>query len=97
MDAREAVAKAKEHVAALFSDERIQDLGLEEIEYDDTRKRWYITLGFTRPWDTVVARTMTALSLSSQAMRVPRTYKVVTIGDDGCPLSVRNRESADAG
>ena len=35
MDVKEAVAIAKRHVSHIFSEERITNLGLEEVEFDE--------------------------------------------------------------
>jgi len=90
MDVKEAVALAKKHVADLFEEEGAVNIGLEEVEYDD-QDQWHITIGFSRPWD----------ERESWAGLIPpalkRTYKVVVIDKAGRAVSVRNRETADAG
>ena len=40
MDVKQAVQTAKEHVAHLFADEPIMDVGLEEVEFDEVDKVW---------------------------------------------------------
>jgi hypothetical protein len=51
MDVKEAVALAKQSTRELFRDEQIVDLGLEEVEFDDSTGNWLITLGFpVRGW-----------------------------------------------
>jgi hypothetical protein len=35
VDVKEAVKLAKEHVLELFDDEKLTNLGLEEVEFDD--------------------------------------------------------------
>ena len=50
MDVKEAAKLAKDYVADLFKDERISNVGLEEIELRDGRF-WEVTVGFSRPWD----------------------------------------------
>ena len=92
MDVKEAVELAKKHIANLFSNEGITNLGLEEVEYDDARDQWRITLGFSRAWDQQ-GFVVTALGPAA----IKRTYKVVLIDKEGRPLSVKNREAADAG
>ena len=37
MDVKQAVQTAKEHVAHLFADEHISNVGLEEVEFSDFR------------------------------------------------------------
>ncbi len=91
LDVKQAVSVAKEYVGNVFADEGLDNLGLEEVEYVDINDEWRITLGFSRPWDR-------AQSIADVMFpRNPRSYKVVTIGKDGRVLSVKNRETANAG
>jgi hypothetical protein len=83
MDAKSAVELAKNHIADLFAQEGLFNLSLEEVDYDDAREQWRITVGFSRSWD-------------NQVFNARRTYKIVTIDKDGNVLSVKNRETADA-
>ena len=86
MDVMEAVGKAKAHVMALFGDEGIMHLGLEEVEFEDASDAWKITLGFSRPWDQRNA----LATLADQ--RPSRSYKVIRVGDeDGGVISVTTR------
>lgn len=89
MKALQAIAKAKEHVAEMFQDENISNIGLEEIEYIEQGGRWQITIGFSRPWDQ-------PLGIAAQmGGRRGRTFKLVTINDsDGEIVSVKHREPA---
>ena len=90
MDVKQAVAAAKQHVAELFANEGLTDLGLEEVDYDDARDEWLITVGFARPWDVA--------GLARILESVPRrTYKITVIDRTGKALSVKNRETAYAG
>lgn len=87
MDVKEAVGKAKAHVMALFGDEGVMHLGLEEVQFEDASDVWKITLGFSRPWDQAHAL---AAALADQ--RPSRSYKVVRMGDeDGDVISVTSR------
>ena len=72
MDVKQAVAAAKQHVAELFANEGVAELGLEEVDFDEAREEWLITVGFARRWDVAgVARILES---------VPRrTYKIVVI------------------
>ena len=92
MDVREAITLAKAYVAEVFADERAQNVGLEEVEYDDHGDAWNVTIGFSRPWDfPMTLGVASAFSTSRNAIR--RTYKTVRISDqDGKILSVKNRE-----
>jgi hypothetical protein len=91
MDVKDAVSVAKQHLDYLYSGENIANIGLEEVEYDDENDIWYVTLGFSRPWEAP-RNILTALG---QEIQPPRTYKVVRIADkDGKVLSVKNREGS---
>jgi hypothetical protein len=91
MDAKEAVATAKAHVEELFGSEGVFNLGLEEIEFDETSDRWYITVGFSRSWDK-------KQGILADLSPTGRTYKIVMIDNMGGTVrSVKNREAANAG
>ncbi len=51
MDVKQAVEMAKNHIKDLFENEGISNLGLEEVDFDDQTSVWYVTIGFSRPWD----------------------------------------------
>jgi hypothetical protein len=88
MDVKEAVARAKQHVFHLFTEEALSNVGLEEVEFDESRKEWRVTIGFSRPWDKTSG-------LAVLAMPSGRTHKVLRVsGDTGTVLSVKNREAA---
>lgn len=90
MDVKEAVNAAKTYVAELFANEGLSNLGLEEVEFDDSIAAWKVTVGFSRPWD----RPASSFAVLTQAMSMPRSYKVVLIEDaTGRVVSVKNRES----
>ena len=86
LDVKGAVTIAKQYVANLFANEGIIDLSLEEVEHDDARGVWLITLGFSRDWRGVV----------QNPFGVRRDYKIVTLTDAGQVASLKNHESADA-
>lgn len=88
MDVKEAVDLAKQHVADLFAKEGLVNLGLEEVEYDDARELWRITVGFSRAWDQQGVALLVGPA--------KRTYKVVIIDKAGKAVSVKNRETANA-
>ena len=75
MNVKEAVKIAKEHVLDLFAEEEISNLGLEEVEYDDNTEEWFVTLGFSRPWD----EPRNTLASLAQASTPNRSYKIVRI------------------
>ena len=86
MDIKEAVATAKHYVVDLYSDEKIKNVGLEEVEFDDQKGYWLVTVGLTRI--TPANDFVSALGGTPQ-----RLYKMVTInGATGKPLSLRDRE-----
>jgi len=87
MDVNEAVVRSKQYIQQIFGGEGISNIGLEEVEFDDARGTWLVTVGFSRPWDQ--PHSLTAI-LGEQ---LRRSYKIVTIKDDnGDVLSVKNRE-----
>lgn len=89
MDVKEAVARAKQHIADLYADEQISNLGLEEVEFYEADKTWSVTVGFSRPWDSI-RNVVTAISGD---VTPRRSYKVVKISDaSGGVLSVKARE-----
>ena len=77
MDVQEAVRTAKEHLVALFADEEIMHVGLEEVVFDDAADEWRVTIGFSRPWDVKVS----GMTLGSSEVQVGRSYKVIRVDD----------------
>lgn len=51
MDGLKVVELAKQKAHEYFSGESVQRLGLEELEYDEIKNLWYITLSFERKWE----------------------------------------------
>lgn len=95
MDVREAVRLAKAHIADLFADEEIEDIGLEEAvlgSYEPTGvSAWRITIGFTRPWNRKLD-TATMMRWQHRA----RAYKTVEIDVvNGAILGVTDRVLAE--
>jgi len=89
MEVKHAVVVAKQHVSDLFAPEDITNVGLEEIEVDEKRDEWQVTIGFARPWDGQG----TFAAAAGLARR--RTYKIVVISDaSGRVLAVRHRALA---
>ena len=87
MDVKQAVQTAKRHVAEIFSDESIANVGLEELEFDESNQVRAITVGFSRfrgrPGDIVRA-------LDGD---MARTFKIVRIEDrSGRVQSVKHRD-----
>ena len=98
MEVKEAVRKALEYVSDTFSDAKLSNLGLEEVEYDDTNARWKVTVGFSRPWDYPQKSAIEAMSenpFTKPSRPISRTYKVVEIRDsDGKAIAIKMRELA---
>ena len=86
MDVKEAVRTAKNYVAELFADETIANIGLEEVEFNNTSNNWEVTIGFSRPWQ----KNSLATALGNQPPT--RSYKLVCINDDdGHVISLTDR------
>lgn len=90
MQVSEAVEAAKKCVKELFGSEDISDIGLEELEYDESSGEWLVTIGCSRPWD----RPGGSLVALHQAIAFPRrSYKIVRISNaTGAVRAVKNRE-----
>ena len=89
MEVQAAIQKAKEHVAEMYQEEPISQVGLEEVEFEQAKNVWLITIGFVRDWRPQGNR---FLELNTPK----RTYKVVRIRDqDGGLESLRTREVAE--
>lgn len=90
MDAKSAILTAKKHFNDVFSEESLINIGLEEVRFDDTRKEWLITLGFSRPWEAQLGLP----ALARRPTNEPRSYKVVKLKDyDGNLISITNRDA----
>jgi hypothetical protein len=68
LDVREAAKRASEYFAGLYSDQKIDNVQLEEVEISDDEKYWLITLSYPVPPE------LAALNLNFK-----RKYKVFTI------------------
>jgi hypothetical protein len=87
MDVKEAVKVAKSYVADVFGDEGLTNLGLEEVERGEGAEAWRVTVGFSRPWNTL--RNPYTMVTGELAPR--RSYKVVSLRDNGEVISVKQR------
>jgi hypothetical protein len=90
MDVKEIVARAKQYIIELFADQGLINLGLEEVDYDDAKDQWHITIGFSRDWGGGGQYALLG------AAGLPRIYKVVIVDKSGRPLSVKDRFNASA-
>ena len=85
MDVKQAVQTAKEHVVELFADEPIENVGLEEVEFDELGEVWVVTIGFSRFWGSSGDNLVRALGTA-------RDFKIVRIEDEsGRVQSVKHR------
>lgn len=73
MDVKSAIDLAKRYIWEIFRDDNIDEVALEEVEFDEARSRWRITIGFSRPWEQ-----KSGLLTRGGANR---TYKTVEIDD----------------
>lgn len=85
MTKNEAVQLAKAYVADVYADEQPVNVGLEELEFDDDRNAWLVTVGFSRPWDRVEAG---AALTRGGALR--RAFKRLIVSNDGTVRALRN-------
>lgn len=93
MQVNEAVRAAKAYIAEVFAEEKIVEIGLEEVRIDDGI--WDITIGFRRPWPKRVrAETDRGLELLKPKYKFQdRWFKLVRIrDDDGVVLGVYDGE-----
>lgn len=91
MKVNEAVKVALEHVQELFASEKISNLGLEEVDFDQDGE-WIVTVGFSRPWDYPPQPNGLAALAASLNARPARSFKIVRIRDsDGAVIAIRNR------
>lgn len=88
LDPSEAVRHAKRWLASVYADERIKNLGLEEVRFQSGN--WEITLGFDRlPQDGIVESSWMMLFSKPR-----REYKVIVLsGEDSTVIEMRNREA----
>ena len=93
MDVREVVRTAKLYVSEMLADEQVSNVGLEEIDHDTESNNWLVTIGFSRPWNSV----RDSVSILTGDSAVKRVYRVVTVNDStGRVLSMKKRESVEA-
>ncbi len=84
MDVKEAVRTARKYTAELFADDGIENIGLEEVVFDDAEKAWKVTFGFSRPWDRVEPGLAAELKRAATGAHLEwkrRSFKVVQIDD----------------
>ena len=95
MDFKEAIAAAKKYINEIYADEQVTNLGLEEIEHIGSDGNWVITMAFSRPWNTPRTRAQEVLENLGAVSPQKRSYKVITMTNDGTVLSMKNREKTE--
>ena len=83
---QEVIKFAKGYVLETFKDENPQDIGLEEVAFDESAKAWEITIGFSRAWDNPMDQTFDLVRNSR------RIFKIVRIRKDGEIESIKHRD-----
>jgi hypothetical protein len=92
VEVKEAVGNAKQWLANVLQDEGVTNLGLEEVEFDEEHGLWLITLGFSRPWNSM-RDAFTALSGEPVGRRA---YRVLVVREpDGQVISMKRREAVE--
>lgn len=92
MDVKKASQTAKDYLLDLFEGEEIMNIGLEEIEFDNSSKNWSVTVGFSRPWDYSNKSPTTPTLFGELSQPLARSYKIVRINDSsGQVLAVKDR------
>ena len=76
------------------AEEKVENLGLEEVYKDDRQGEWYVTVGFSRPFDSATPGIIAAARALNNSGRV---FKVINISDQTSQvLGVRNRDAVKA-
>jgi len=92
MDVKTAVGTAKQWLVNTLTDESISNVGLEEVEFDEERGVWLITIGFSRPWNTV----KNAFTVLSGEPAARRAYRVIAVQEpDGKVVSMKRLQGTD--
>ncbi len=73
MDMKSVATAAKQHIASLYSDEGISDIGLEEICFKETQQAWFVTVSYSHPKDKPLNQ------MACLATGHPRTTKTLRI------------------
>ena len=91
VEVKEAITKATQAAQQYFEDfESYSDLKLEEVEHNDSKNQWLITLGFNEKKLTTLKNIGLAFSGDEQYIR---KYKIFNIDDDtGKVLSMKIRK-----
>lgn len=88
MDVKFAVKLAIEQVIDLFGRQDVLNVALEEVDFNEDKDEWLVTVGFNRPWDMPKHQMLADLGAQSS-----RQYKVVRIdSDSGGVKAIKNRD-----
>lgn len=94
LNVKAAILKAKAHLTDLMEGESYNNLGLEQVKFDDRNSQWLVTLGFNRPWDSETERqnpSLYSVSGPTTIKRQMRTYKKVILdGQTGDFISMED-------
>ena len=92
MDVKTAVGNAKQWLASVLQEEGVSNVGLEEVEFDQEHDMWLITLGFSRPWNSV----RNAFTAISGEPAPKRAYRIIAVKEpNGEIISMKRRREAD--
>lgn len=92
MNVKEAVENAKRWLADALREEGVSNVGLEEVEFDQAHDIWLITLGFSRPWNTV----KNAFTQISGEPAARRTYRVIAVKEPNGEIAwMKRRQEVD--
>jgi len=92
LSVKDAVSVAKDFVAEVLADEEPTNIGLEEVEYDEKTGNWLVTLGFSRPWNSLRGPLSAVGGTPAK-----RAYRVITVSDSGRKaLAMKRRDLIDA-
>lgn len=89
MQIAEAVAEAKKVLSEVFAEQDITGLRLEEVEFDEARRQWSITISFLR------GSAESTPSFLQEMISRQRVYKTIMISDaSGRMISIKNHVAA---
>jgi hypothetical protein len=92
VNVKAAVDNAKRWLFDVLQDEEVSNVGLEEVEFDQEHGIWLITLGFSRPWNTV----KNAFTQISGEPAARRAYRIIAVKEpNGEVVSMKRRQEAD--
>ncbi|AGY57385.1 hypothetical protein [Gloeobacter kilaueensis] len=94
---KEAVQVARKCLEELYSDIRIYDILVEEVEISPDMSKWIITLGFTRKLADVSGMTSSASAIfEALKQQIKREYKLFAVdAETGLVESMKIRKVDD--